>query len=157
MKFHATTHHLKLNTTNDKNIKTRYSVSLPDQIKTSLTLKRTRPFPQASPGGPWTRSSSIPLVPIKSPQARFLNHHKSDFLKFNQALLTSRSFLVRKFLSCKLHDRKFLSCKLHHSRFLPCKLHYKKLLSCNLHDSRLLPCKLHDRKLLSCKFTIAYS
>ena len=90
-------------------------VFLPDQIKTSLTLNHTSPFPQTSPGGPWTRSFSIPLVPIKSPQARFLNHHKSDFLKFNQALLTSRSFLVRKFLSCKLHDRKFLSCKLHDS------------------------------------------
>ena len=115
-------------------------VFLPDQIKTSLTLNHTSPFPQTSPGGPWTRSFSIPLVPIKSPQAWFLNHHKKDFIKLNRALVTSHNFPVRKFLSCKLLDRKFLSCKFHDSRLLPGKLHDKKPLSCKLHDSRLLPC-----------------
>ena len=40
------------------------------------TLNHTIPSPQESPGGTWTRSFSIPLLPIKSPNARFLNHHK---------------------------------------------------------------------------------
>ena len=39
-----------------------------NQIETSLTLNHTSPFPQASPGGPWTRYFSIPLVPIKHKQ-----------------------------------------------------------------------------------------
>ena len=86
------------------------------------------------------QSFSVPLVPIKSPQAWFLNHHKKDFIKLNRALVTSHNFPVRKFLSCKLLDRKFLSCKFHDSRLLPGKLHDKKPLSCKLHDSRLLPC-----------------
>ena len=45
-------------------------------------LIHTISSPQTGPGGTWTRSFSIPLSPIKSPQARFLYHHVQPSLNY---------------------------------------------------------------------------
>ena len=75
------------------------------------------------------------------------------FLKLDQPSTISlfNSFLIRKFMFCKLHDRKLLAYKLRHSILLSCKLHDRNCyrVICIIANSYLANCTIVNLFLAS--------